>query len=1214
MISGPTRAFPLRNLRFACALVIAALCCSHSAWAVNGELDVLSGSTDLTAPGTYLQNTAPTTSKDVTFLSGTAYSPSTFTVGANTSFGSANDLTATPLIITDNSAAAILTLAAPSTSLNLVATKNGGSNADLILVSGSSSLTIQNGSATLGVALGANGNFDVLTSGTLAINSIVSGAFGLTKTGGGTLIFTGVNTFGGSGTTFIIDSGNTQFSGANGSNTSATPYTLAGGTFTIDNTTAAGGNNNNRINDTSAISFGGGTFLYRGSDAANSTETVGALNGGGGVIQIAAGGANTAVVTAASYTHVTGNGTELVNGTGLGSSTTAPSRLILTAAPALVGTTAPTNGINATAQNTQIVPFFVGEATVAMGGTGTATGLANTFVTYAATSGLRPLNPTDEFTNNAITAGNNTYITAGTVVAASAAINSLVINGGNLSVADGQTLTNTSGALLFVSSNNIAPSVSTGALGFGSTEAQVTVDAGVNGTISANITGSGGLTKSGAGTLTLSNANGYTGATTVVGGTLVGGINNALNAATALVLGDKNGNAGSLDFSNFSQNTGVASLAIATAGPAVNTITIGAGQTFSVAGNVTIGAGAVGAANSDIPTLATFTGGGTFSVARTSGTFQVGNASSTQTNAVTLDMSGLSTFNANLGATGTFRVGDNDSGENSSGNGATTVILSATSTITANLLDIGSAGGASGLNAGGTGQTLKLGSGSNTLNVNTVNLSSPGSSIADRGNGNLNFATSSGTVTIRGVAGGSTAAAFNIDVTPSTLSNNTATANFTGHGADIILSTLTIADRNSGTANAQGSSGTFSFDTGTLITGTANVGQKSGVSTSTDTGTLNIGSAAAGTSGTSTITLLRVGNATGATGGTATGIVTFAGGVNTATTINLGITAQAGVTSKGTLNLTGGSLTSNSVILASSSNATATANGTLNLTGGTLTMTGNILRGTATGTSNAALTLGGATLDLGGNNIGAAGNAVSVTFTSGTLRNVGEINGGSTPLNKTAVGILTLAGINSYSGGTTVTAGTVIVTGSLTSSTGPVQVNGGTLGGTGVISGTTTVAAAAILAPGLNPSQVAAGALTINNNVAVSGTFGIRTGVSGSPGSFDNDALAVGGGNTLTLNSAVLSLTAGPAALSAGSGSVTGGQTFTIVNGPNTGTFLNDPNGSTVFDNNGDQFVIAYNASSITLQAIPEPGSWALMIGGFGMLGCWRKMRRNAGS
>ena len=417
-------------------------------------------------------------------------------------------------------------------------------------------ITVANG-ATLAVNAGGAGEFagadidNVVTNatfaatGTLAVDTTNAGApvavsaiiapnHALTKFGAGTLTLTAANTYTAATTLY---GGNLQLSGVNGATTGATPYTLAGGSLVIDNTTAAGGNNNLRISDGSTIVLNNGSFIYNGADAAttNSTETVGAISGFGGrsAVTVAFGGTNVATLTAASFGHSASNGAILVNGANLGMDNTSVAsvgRFIVTTAPTLTGTTvALATGINAASQNTQVVPFLVGEATSATGGTGTATGTPNTFVTYIAGSGLRPLNPTDEFTNNAIAATNNIYITSATAAGATAAINSLAINGGSLSITDGRTLTNTSGALLFATTHGITSSTD-GRLALGA-EGMVTVNSGVTGTISVPITGTAGLTKSGAGNLTLSAAfNTNNGALTAEGGgTVTLGGNNFFN-------------------------------------------------------------------------------------------------------------------------------------------------------------------------------------------------------------------------------------------------------------------------------------------------------------------------------------------------------------------------------------------------------------------------------------------------------------------------------------------------------------------------------------------------------------------------------------------------------------------------------------------------------------------------------------------------------------
>ena len=368
--------------------------------------------------------------------------------------------------------------------------------------------------------LALDNNTTFTGNGTAAFNfaGVLSGAGTLTKNGTSTLTLTGANTYTGATT---VNAGIVALSGANGSLAlSASPITITGGEFQLNNTTAAGGVNANRLDDTQTVALRGGLLDFLGSnDATNATETIGAVTVAAGraqstiAVQPQTGGTGTNTLTMASLTRAAGQGVILVDGVGLGSA--APSagigNLFATTAPTLVGTTAAGVGITAGTNNTQIVPFLVGNVT----GTGTGTlggvGNANTFVTYNATTGFRPLNPTDEFTLNAITATNNTYLTTGTTAAtATAAINSLVFNGGNLTINTGQTLTNTSGAMLFAANGTVAGSSSTvSTLAFGTAEAIFTVNSGATATFSdatstrVDISGTGGLTKNGAGTLLL---------------------------------------------------------------------------------------------------------------------------------------------------------------------------------------------------------------------------------------------------------------------------------------------------------------------------------------------------------------------------------------------------------------------------------------------------------------------------------------------------------------------------------------------------------------------------------------------------------------------------------------------------------------------------------------------------------------------------------------
>ncbi|MEI6674288.1 MAG: autotransporter-associated beta strand repeat-containing protein, partial [Verrucomicrobiota bacterium] len=375
-------------------------------------------------------------------------------------------------------------------------------------------------------AVTLNSPYSIDTNGRDVVFASALGANGtnnLIKSGAGTLTLSGANTF--TGIT-IVNGGTLTVSGATGTINAPGGVLTLNASLTLDNT-GVGNNNNNRITDSAALVLNSGTFLYKGADApaTNSSETIGAISGGGGAaaLTIVFGATNTATLTvmpvplpgggftAGGFSHsLDGNGAILVNGPNLGKNSTdtsSISRILLTTAPTLTGTTvALASGINAAAKDTQIVPFLVGEAALASGGTGTATGVANTFVTYVAGAGLRPLNPTDEFANNRVLPNKNTYITAPTTAGGSMSINSLVINGGDLNVGGSNNLSLASGALLFASTNRIVG----GTLTF-TPEAMVTVDAGVTATVaakimalSANDVGYTSFSKTGGGNLILS--------------------------------------------------------------------------------------------------------------------------------------------------------------------------------------------------------------------------------------------------------------------------------------------------------------------------------------------------------------------------------------------------------------------------------------------------------------------------------------------------------------------------------------------------------------------------------------------------------------------------------------------------------------------------------------------------------------------------------------
>lgn len=601
-----------------------------------------------------------------------------------------------------------------------------------------------------------------------------TGGVSLVKINGNTQILTGANTYTGSTT---INSGTLQLGVNTGSSTSfvgsngvlaSQSIVVNGGTFLVDNT-GTSNNNTNRLSDTGTITLNGGSFIYKGSDQAstNSSETIGTLNIGmpAPLMTLTYGSTNTVSFTAGQITRPSGGGIALINGVGLGTSsvTSSVSRFFITNAPSMVGD-------NTTAQNAPIIPFLLGEATSTTGGIGTATGTPDTFLTYNSTTGLRPLNPTDEFTNNSIIAGNNTRITAATTASNTTAINSLVLaatSGATLTINTGQTLTDTSGALLFATGGN---TITGGTLDFGSAEAIIYFSSGANSVITSPITGSGGLTAAGGGLLAFGGQSTFSGAATFISGTVVPQVSTI-------------GPAGAPTSGPFGTGT------LVLAGAAIRATT--ALSATTIANNVTL------AADTTIPTT------GTDKPLIFSGTVTLTN--------------GARTLTSNSTSTVTFSgvIGDGGQGYGLTiaGTGTTgAVILSANNTYSGTttinsgrILQIGSGGGTGSF---GTGPVVN--NGSVVFNLN--NTTSVTNNIG--GSGAVTQAGSSGSVT--NLSGTNTYTGATT-VTKGTLNVN---GTHTGGGNYTVASGATLGG--SGTIGTQASSTMTIASGGTLTAGTGN--------------------------------------------------------------------------------------------------------------------------------------------------------------------------------------------------------------------------------------------------------------------------------------------------------------------------------------------------------------------------------------------------------
>ncbi|WP_165920122.1 beta strand repeat-containing protein [Chthoniobacter flavus] len=233
--------------------------------------------------------------------------PSTFSVGANLTFGDLIwNANSTASIAASGSSNRVITLSEGGGGTAAVAA--GGAATD-VLVMGSSAtsntLTIGGGSGTgqLSISITKAGNIDVVSAGaTLTLTAAVSGAVGLTKTGLGTLVLAGVNTFGGTANNFTISTGTVQMSGAG----------TLGSQFT-DLVVNANLDLNGTTQNVDALSGNSAGSIYNNANGTAATLTIGNDNGGGTFSGVISDNTNSGTGTLA-LTKI-GTATETINST-----------------------------------------------------------------------------------------------------------------------------------------------------------------------------------------------------------------------------------------------------------------------------------------------------------------------------------------------------------------------------------------------------------------------------------------------------------------------------------------------------------------------------------------------------------------------------------------------------------------------------------------------------------------------------------------------------------------------------------------------------------------------------------------------------------------------------------------------------------------------------------------------------------------------------------
>ncbi|MEI6597744.1 MAG: autotransporter-associated beta strand repeat-containing protein, partial [bacterium] len=570
-------------------------------------------------------------------------------------------------------------------------------------------------------------------------------------------------------------------------------------------------------------------------------------------------------------------------------------------------------------------------------------------------------------------------------------------------------------------------------------------------------------------------------------GNLIVASDNQINTTGLLNLGLSPGSPTrtSLDLSSGSITVG--SLAVRTgsttaaAAGVTDLITIGLGKSLNVVG---VGATVDIGANSGYRNYSSLTMvglNGAFNVG-TAGTatdrnFNIGiSAAATLPNAVTLDMSGLGTFYANLG-TKDFLLGADTSTSTTStaGTGSDLVKLAVNSTIIATNLKLQN-------NASGVDGQLLLGSGATVLQVDNFWITGNNS----RSNFTVGFNegnVGTGTLDLRGKSSARANLAIQASSsltadfpTPNNVASSvslTGLLDLRGHSSSLMLGKVTVGSRVNNPTTTLGTTGAgkgeLYFDSGTFDATSITVGEKGqavteatkyfsaegqnaaevgivGFGGGTSAATINIGEATIGKqdlnytgTGTNafdyTNTVSGVANST-LIGGTGLGVMEFAGNsTGTIGTLTLASSTTGVGNAKGYLKVTnGGSVTVGSISGAYAAlGAISTANIVIN--GGTLNLLGDIVRTPSFGTSTFNISLASAlqydgVLDMTGHSIGDAGNTVNLTVAGvndiGTLKNVLAFNG-TAGLLKAGNGTLVLSGANFANGvgGVTIGAGTL---------------------------------------------------------------------------------------------------------------------------------------------------------------------------------------------
>jgi fibronectin-binding autotransporter adhesin len=523
------------------------------------------------------------------------------------------------------------------------------------------------------------------------------------------------------------------------------------------------------------------------------------------------------------------------------------------------------------------------------------------------------------------------------------------------------------------------------------------------------------------------------------------------------------------------------------------------------------------------------------------------------------------------------------------------------------------------ISTGGSGLNVTTLSGANTFTGGLQIVDFSGSSVAFTGS----LSVSSGAVTATALGEG----AVSLGLGTSTLNYTTGSGGFINNAITLSNGGSIILGNSSGntvnySAGITGSVSSFSFTVGgssstifsgantytgpTIVTGDLTLaGSNTGGGTFSVTGgNMNL---------TGTITGSNI-STSGAGIFTESSAGVIAGTGATFTQGSSGTSTLAGAnTYTGTTTVTAGTLKAGIISVANVSGAFGD-NSAVTMSGGTLDIAGfNTQIGSLTGSSGTVTNSGSAaTLTVGGDNTSPA--AYSSTITNGA---------NSLALTKIGSGTLTLSGSNSYTGPTTISSGATFITNTSGSALGTGSLTvaaGATFGGSGTGSLTSYTIGAA--SSPVTTVQVGSGNDTTSKLTLIGSTasnitnanlqFNLSTSGTGNQLSVGATALTLSG-DTLTLNITNLGVIGNntPYILIAGTGGTGTGlgqySGFSVdANGVISGlsltiTGVGAPAGW--YNNSFLELVnTAGGVDDIEVVFVPEPSTWAMMMGGLATL------------